>query len=1095
MTKIKYPIFLSGKPSGKDKIAGGSHKKTATIITKTIKSEILEKRVIGLEGEWGSGKSNVIKIIQEQLGDEYYTFIFDSWGNQEDLTRKSFLEQLIGQLFKKEFLIDAKKWLKLENQLLSKTSKIHKERFPKTKSYWVLLTISVLLLAGLSSLYSNVLSLNNDLIPAINFGPFWKPVISIYLVPLALFIWAICLGLKDYLELRSENEKKDVQKRESKWDTLGKIFYWFSGQEIDTEEVENVLEEEPSVKKFREYFSKIEEDIKVNQKKLVIVFDNIDRLEKDKVKSLWSSIHTFFAEDTETVESWIIVPYDKTKLNEYFGSNGFIEKTFAINFRVTPPVVTQWEAFLNQSIKDAFGANIIAEKEKEYIVKLFDILSSVNTIKPRQIINYVNDLAAQYLQWEKEVVKGEIKLRYLALFILVKDEILKSPNEAILSREYLKGAINQFENIPELDECMSALTFGVEKALANEVLLFRELQTILREGDAEKIKKYSNHAAFDSYFHKAYFSLEIFDKIKGLTDILETVSEHLSDNRRKQYWNDFANKMSYVDIDGEFEKFTDNHKAILINSSLNVSKKVLQRLIEKLRLDINSKEQINQNTYYEELIEIEEFLKENKEIKIDLIKSLKPVKFNAVPFIDLVSQTQEEYSKYKVKCVNEELVEYYFEGEKKDTIDLDKILISLEELVILNKEYKFEKLTNDIVSKLEIAAISQTKEIKGYIKILKKLRKKPLKLKLSNTFYSQLTHAKTNEDEIYLDALGIGISNFKDAHQYPNFKNALSSLTPDNIEKVCKVIEWYFTYGDLLMLIVLNPQASTSSVLKAIAKKITYNSYGTSRLNINTVISNFSKILGKVFDNDIENEKKFLNRINSWSESFKDDYDISKADEKIFSKLDNQEYELIKKITQSSINHVEGLSKEQILEAFEKKDKNFVIIKSLTENHLIEKYSDSFYSALDDYLKDVAKEKKSLPDVSFWDTLLSELDARTLKSTFTGIREILINERGELSEDEINFFEKGLIAHGNLHKKPEGIMLKFVIPMIKSESTFDVFLSKMDKLVPIINSSLDHKDMAISELNIKYNSEEYKDNSQMKELSKLLNLRKVKQKE
>lgn len=68
-------------------------------ITQTIKSEILEKRVIGLEGEWGSGKSNVAKIIQDELEVNYYTYIFDSWCNQEDLTRKSFLEQLISKLF------------------------------------------------------------------------------------------------------------------------------------------------------------------------------------------------------------------------------------------------------------------------------------------------------------------------------------------------------------------------------------------------------------------------------------------------------------------------------------------------------------------------------------------------------------------------------------------------------------------------------------------------------------------------------------------------------------------------------------------------------------------------------------------------------------------------------------------------------------------------------------------------------------------------------------------------------------------------------------------------------------------------------------
>ena len=38
-------------------------------------------------------------------------------------------------------------------------------------------------------------------------------------------------------------------------------------------------------------------DVRISGDDLLIVFDNLDRLNSDKVKSLWSSIHTFFAED------------------------------------------------------------------------------------------------------------------------------------------------------------------------------------------------------------------------------------------------------------------------------------------------------------------------------------------------------------------------------------------------------------------------------------------------------------------------------------------------------------------------------------------------------------------------------------------------------------------------------------------------------------------------------------------------------------------------------------------------------------------------------------------------------------------------------
>jgi KAP family P-loop domain. len=43
-------------------------------------------RLIGLEGQCGSGKSNVIKILEDQyLKQEYTFFYFAAWGNQDPL--------------------------------------------------------------------------------------------------------------------------------------------------------------------------------------------------------------------------------------------------------------------------------------------------------------------------------------------------------------------------------------------------------------------------------------------------------------------------------------------------------------------------------------------------------------------------------------------------------------------------------------------------------------------------------------------------------------------------------------------------------------------------------------------------------------------------------------------------------------------------------------------------------------------------------------------------------------------------------------------------------------------------------------------------
>lgn len=62
-------------------------------------------RIIGLEGKWGSGKSNVVENIKKHLdGEGYHTFTYDAWGHQEDLQRRSILETLTNDLIENKVL-------------------------------------------------------------------------------------------------------------------------------------------------------------------------------------------------------------------------------------------------------------------------------------------------------------------------------------------------------------------------------------------------------------------------------------------------------------------------------------------------------------------------------------------------------------------------------------------------------------------------------------------------------------------------------------------------------------------------------------------------------------------------------------------------------------------------------------------------------------------------------------------------------------------------------------------------------------------------------------------------------------------------------
>ena len=76
------------------------------------------------------------------------------------------------------------------------------------------------------------------------------------------------------------------------------------GKELENTTYEIFSDLEPSVKEFKEWIKSISEGL--TKKDLVIVYDNMDRLPPEKVKEIWSSIHTFFAEEE----------YDKYELYE-----------------------------------------------------------------------------------------------------------------------------------------------------------------------------------------------------------------------------------------------------------------------------------------------------------------------------------------------------------------------------------------------------------------------------------------------------------------------------------------------------------------------------------------------------------------------------------------------------------------------------------------------------------------------------------------------------------------------------------------------------------------------------------------------------------
>ena len=315
----QYPRFIPDKPTGDDVFEGQSQTNLANNICEYIRSNDSASsrgrgqmpRIIGLEGKWGSGKSNVVEKIKKDLeGEGYYTFTYDAWGHQEDLQRRSILETLTNALIE-DTVLEGKVKIKMRNGeskeaewkdqlsllLSNKTTTITQPQTRLTGS-----AIWGIVLIGLFTILNIIINqlLDNECISLS-----WKWILLEYS---PIIVGLIVAG---YYRYKDKNWKN--------------VFTLLTQKSDDTITEQFTSSEEPSVMEFKNWMHAISSHLgraKGNKKKkVIIVFDNMDRLPSEKVMQLWSAIYTFFA-GSEFENIWTIIPYDYMHLCDAIYESG-----------------------------------------------------------------------------------------------------------------------------------------------------------------------------------------------------------------------------------------------------------------------------------------------------------------------------------------------------------------------------------------------------------------------------------------------------------------------------------------------------------------------------------------------------------------------------------------------------------------------------------------------------------------------------------------------------------------------------------------------------------------------------------------------------
>jgi len=557
--KITHKVkFIPNRCTDNDKLANHPHEAVANSLFDLLRNHPeIENPVIGLEGSWGSGKSQVIHILQRlvkeaNLENNYKFINYDIWSVQEDLTRKSFLDAVLSEAKEDDEIFETNElnrdYDKLNATVFIRTTKT----FPLVRFFFatlLLIPITIFIIDAIASL------LGDDFNTWLTYEQL-KGLLSLIIILTSLYFFYKALK-EEYANLDNKTKKK------GSWEkfqiVIGRLFYIFKAKDVEKEDYETVIKDEPSVSRFQDIFEHIYNGLK-DGKRLIIVFDNMDRLsDSQKLMSTWSLLHTFFAEKNYQGKIWAIVPFASKQLSELMTkredvktsrtSEDFISKTFFTTFRIPEPIMGSWKQFLNDKLDEAFDP-ILEEEEKNLITLIFSRSMAGKVMRPRDIIAFTNRLVAIYSQHFFE----EIPLRYVALYAQYENTISEKPAEAILQ---FKGFENMVAMVgrEDLSKWLSSIYYNLPSENALEVVYDREITTFLiadyeiTGGVDEAETAYKDLSANEHFHHhiEEYFNKDVDYADLKLENVFYLLNqENISRAIKKKIFEDVANHVEQL---------------------------------------------------------------------------------------------------------------------------------------------------------------------------------------------------------------------------------------------------------------------------------------------------------------------------------------------------------------------------------------------------------------------------------------------------------------------------------------------------------------------------------------------------------------------
>ena len=519
----KY-TFIKNQPLGEDLFENKSQDKIATVISDKIIKEP-DFKIIGIDGEWGSGKSNLVKLIEKKLKKTHKFFVYDVWGHQEDEQRKSILIELTEFIKSERILVEKKNnWDNKLKLLLAKSKETKTINQPYLSVGFIFSLLSIIYIPTVNVFKDTMV----DFFEIKKL--YWKILIVTFpiLIVIGIYFWNV---IKYWINRKGFCKSFRLSAEET--------FQVYTNKQREETKIETISENEPSVREFQKWMQEINNDL---QMPIVIVFDNFDRLPKKHILSIWSSIHIFFAENGYS-KIKVIIPFDREHIqnafkdlnngeNKCFGED-YVNKTFDIVFRVTKPIMSDWKKFFTEQWKKAFSE--CDEMEMNLVIQVYEFLN--RRITPREIISFINEVLTIKLLDEK------YKERYIGIFILQKDKILENPLKAVSDyKEILGGLYHIYSNDKEYPKQLTAIIYHIEVDKALELIYTQELRESMLKNDVQKFNEICKADFIDSIFYSAIKDVSTFENPILALDSLDKDTK-VSTQHIEQIWSIFYDKV------------------------------------------------------------------------------------------------------------------------------------------------------------------------------------------------------------------------------------------------------------------------------------------------------------------------------------------------------------------------------------------------------------------------------------------------------------------------------------------------------------------------------------------------------------------------